>query len=56
MCVRERVKTIEMEEQGDRTILGKILQTVDPETGEKLSEADIITNANLLVYKFLCSH
>jgi len=48
--VRERRKTIETEKEGERTILGSILQAFDPETGQKLSEADVITNANLITF------
>lgn len=35
--------------EGDQTILGKVLNAVDPETNEKLSDAQVMMNANLIV-------
>ena len=32
------------------TIIGRIMNAVDPKTGEKCSEDDLLTNANLFVY------
>jgi hypothetical protein len=36
-----------------RTIIGKIMTAVDPKTGEKCSESDLVVNANVFVYKVL---
>jgi hypothetical protein len=38
------------EVDGDRTILGKLVNAVDPETKKKLSQLEIITNSSLLMY------
>jgi cytochrome P450 len=38
------------ETDGHRTILGNMLNAIDPETGEKLSDDDVVANAALLVY------
>lgn len=44
------METMESEKLGDRTMLGTLIETVDPLTGQKLSEIDLSTNANLIVY------
>ena len=45
----EEFKKTTVEKEGDRTILGKVLNAVDPETNEKLSDAQVMMNANLIV-------
>jgi hypothetical protein len=34
---------------GERTILGNMLDTIDPVTGEKLSYTDVVANSNGLM-------
>jgi hypothetical protein len=38
-----------------KTIVGNMLMAVGPQTGDKLSETDVVTNANILMYS-LDSH
>jgi len=35
---------------GERTLLGLLAKSVDPDTGEKLSQAELTTNANIMMY------
>ena len=32
------------------TIIGRVMNAVDPKTGEKFSESDLMVNANVFVY------
>jgi hypothetical protein len=45
------LKGMESEEvDSNRTILGKLVKAVDPETKKKLSQLEIVTNSSLLMY------
>jgi hypothetical protein len=44
------------EVDGDRTILGKLVDAIDPETKKKLSQLEIIANSFLLMYTLFGYH
>jgi hypothetical protein len=45
----QRQKSSETE-HGDHTIIGNIMKTIDPQTGKKCTDLDLLANGNVLMY------
>ena len=43
-------RLIDEDISGDTTLLGLLAKSVDPDTGEKFSQAELTTNANIMMY------
>ena len=49
----ERLQLNDNEREVQRTIIGKIMKTVDPETGQKFTNLDLLTSGRTFMYQLM---